>query len=149
MKPLFDLYAELHNEGACLFDRPLPFSAGAKSAVVEVDGAYGVFLDVDRLQDSAEETVLVAHECGHIKTGATHRVASPLDLVCRHEERANRWAIRRLLPKDDLEAALRDGCTEPWQLAERFGVTVEFVRRALDYYAVCGSTPAPLPDEGC
>jgi len=39
-----------------------------------------------------------------------------------------------LIPVDDLDDAVAQGCTEVWELAERFGVTEDFVRKAVCYY---------------
>ena len=35
---------------------------------------------------------------------------------------------------DDLDQAVAEGCTEIWELADRFGVTEDFVRKAGCYY---------------
>lgn len=110
-----------------------------KAVTLEMAGEYAVFLDFDRIDSASDEAVVLAHEAGHILTGATHRVASPWDLIERHEQRADRWAIRHLLPYGALRQAMRQGCTEPYQLAERFGVTEMFVKKACGYYHdACG-----------
>ena len=57
-----------------------------------------------------------------------------MDSRQRHENQANRWAIRTLIPVDDLDEAVAEGCTEVWELAERFGVTEEFMRKAVCLY---------------
>ena len=54
--------------------------------------------------------------------------------MCRHEYKANRWAIQRYLPFEELQKAMGAGHTEPWQLAEYFQLPEETVRRALHYY---------------
>ena len=38
------------------------------------------------------------------------------------------------MPREDVDAAMRDGAVEVWQLAERFGVSERLVRRALWIY---------------
>lgn len=131
MNKLFDIYADLHEAGVRMFDCEVGF---AKAVTVELDDQFAVFIDPSQLSDSAEEACVVAHEAGHIMTGATHRVDSPLDLITRHERRAERWAIERLLPFDELCCALRAGIREPWELAEHFNLPPEFVVRALHFY---------------
>lgn len=106
----------------------------AQAATIELDGNYGVFMDFDNIRSAAEETVLVAHEGGHICSGATHKVSSPYDLVEKHEYKADKWAVQRLVPPQELREAVAAGCTEPWELAERFGVTEPFMRKALCWY---------------
>ena len=44
---------------------------------------------------------------------------------------------------EDLDAAIAGGCTELWELAERFGVTEEFIKKAVCYY-VHGNVAAEL-----
>ena len=38
------------------------------------------------------------------------------------------------LSAEELDDAVAEGCTELWSLAERFGVTEEFMRRAVCWY---------------
>ena len=57
-----------------------------------------------------------------------------MDCRQRHENQANRWAIQTLIPVDDLDEAVAEGCTEVWELAERFGVTEEFMKKAVCLY---------------
>lgn len=52
----------------------------------------------------------------------------------RHEYRADKWAVHALLPRQELERAVKEGCTEVWELAERFGLTEDFIRRAAYVY---------------
>lgn len=131
MNKLFGIYETLHDAGVRMFDCEVGF---AKAVTVALDRDFAVFIDPSQLSGSAEETCVVAHEAGHILTGATHRVDSPVDLIERHERRAERWAIERLLPFDELCDALRSGVSEPWELAERFDLPAEFVEKALRFY---------------
>ena len=52
----------------------------------------------------------------------------------RHENRSDKWAIQMLIPVEALDDAIAEGCTEVWELAERFQVTEEFVRKAVCFY---------------
>jgi len=128
---LIDIYCELYDKGVKFFDWSIDFT---KAVTIEKDGTYAVFIDSKAIGTVAEEAVLVAHEAGHIFTGATHKVSSRYDIIARHEVRADRWAIKKLITKDELEAEVHNGYREPWELAERFNVPQEFLEKAICYY---------------
>ena len=107
---------------------------GYKATSIKMDKDYAVYINPDQIEDEAEEICILAHEYGHYVTGTTHQVCSPLDLVEKHEYKADKYAIHRLIPAETLQEALDRGYVEIWQLAECFSVTEEFVRRALDVY---------------
>lgn len=131
MEKIFTLYNELHNAGVKCFSWEL---RDQKAAVIESDGAYAIFIDPNSIGTMAEETIIVGHEAGHIATGTTHHICSPYDLVERHEYRANKWMINRLLPRDELYQMYHDGCTEVWEIAEHAALPESFVRMAMEYY---------------
>ncbi len=132
---LTEIYSALYEGGVYVFDRKLPFeSAGGAAAVVALGGDKAIFFDSEKLETTAEEAVTVAHEAGHIMTGSTHYVNSPYDLIRRHEYRANKWAIKKLVPKDELDLAVKRGLREIWELAEYFNVTEKFMELAVSYY---------------
>lgn len=136
MYKLYDIYSELYANGILMFDTSLPFS---DATVIEVDGTYGLFIDTSQLKTIADETVSVAHEAGHIFTGSTHVLDSPYAIIAQHENRANKWAIKKLLPFDEMKEAMKHGITTRYGLAEHFGVTEDFVQSAFDYYIYsCG-----------
>lgn len=76
----------------------------------------------------------IAHEAGHCATGCTHKISSSLDLVEKHEYKANRWAIERYLPFDDINSAIKAGYTDLWELADYLNVSEKFLRKAIGYY---------------
>lgn len=125
------LYKELNNEGVNFYHWRL---GEDQAATVEVDGKYGVFMDFDYIDTEAEELTILAHEGGHIATGATHKVNSPFDVVEQHERKANKWAIEKLVPRAALWQAVSSGIREPWELADHFGVTEPFMRTAICWY---------------
>ena len=57
-------------------------------------------------------------------------------MVAKHEYKANRWAIERYVPFDDLQTAFAHGYTERWQLAEYFDLPESFISKVLDYYFI-------------
>ena len=82
----------------------------------------------------AERTVMLAHGLGHVLRGELYNLYSPYDVRKKHERRADEWAIRKTVPASKIKKAVRQGLTEPWQIAEAFGITVPFAEKALRYY---------------
>lgn len=76
------------------------------------------------------------HEIGHCATGCTHKVSSQLDLIAKHEYKANRWAIEKYVPFEQLNLAMSNGYTEIWQLSEYFDLSEEFIKKAISYYTI-------------
>lgn len=97
-------------------------------------GQCFVGMDEAVLDGDVRERVHLAHELGHCATGSFYNIHAKIDSRQRHENRADKWAIRRLVPVQALDDAVADGCTELWALAERFGVTETFMRKAVCYY---------------
>ncbi len=55
------------------------------------------------------------------------------------EWKATRAQIKKLLPFEEMRAAMNAGYTEVWELSEYFDVTEDMVRRAIVYYTgPCG-----------
>lgn len=131
MDRLLALYRKLNDSGARFYNWDL---LGDMVVTLEVNGDYGIFMDFGAIDDSAEEAVVVAHEGGHFSTGATHKLASAYDLIEKHEYKAWKWAVQNLITENDLDAAVSDGYTEMWELAEHFGVTEDFMRKVVCLY---------------
>ncbi len=92
------------------------------------------YIALDSSVTGAEEKVCLAHELGHCETMSFYNVYSPLDVRGKHEVRAERWAIKKLIPKTAYHSALEQGYTEVNSLAEYFNVTPEFMQKAVEYY---------------
>lgn len=107
----------------------------ATSLSVPLGDGYAIALDPWKLGTLAQETVCLAHELGHCETGSFYNQYAALDVRQRHENRADKWAIRRLVPAEELDAAMADGCDTIPALADRFGVTEAFMRKAVCWYA--------------
>lgn len=82
----------------------------------------------------AQEKTQLAHEIGHCETGSFYSRYVKVDSRQRHENRADKWAVRRLISADDLDNAVAEGHTELWDLADYFGVTEELMRKAVCLY---------------
>ncbi len=93
-----------------------------------------LFVALDSGLTGAKERVCLAHELGHCETMSFYNIYSPCDVRGRHEYRANRWAISNLIPHAQYKKALKRGYTDIYSLAEYFGVTAEFMQKAVDFY---------------
>ena len=101
---------------------------------IEHKGQYAIVLDPNKIESSADENTKLAHELGHCLYGGFYSSTTPLYIREKHEYKANVWAAKFLVPWDELREAVRNGITEPWELAEYFSVTEAFIDLALEYY---------------
>lgn len=127
-----DLYAYAENRNIDVDWIPM---RRATSLSVPLGDGYAIALDPWKLGTLAQETVCLAHELGHCETGSFYNRYAALDVRQQHENRADKWAIRRLVPAEELDAAMADGCDTIPALADRFGVTEAFMRKAVCWYA--------------
>lgn len=125
MKNLLELHSEAEQSGVSVTFCHLP-ACGS----LALKGHIGL----DTSLSNMEERVHLAHEIGHCETGSFYNRYSPFDIRQKHEYRANKWAIKKLIPKDELEEAVRQGYTEVWELADHFGVTEDFMAQTIDFY---------------
>ena len=133
MIPLETLYAFA---GAKSYDLYWIRSGDARICSMSVtDGIHcAIMMDPSKLQAEAEQRQTLAHELGHCVTGSFYNRYAKLDLRQKHENRADKWAIEQLIPADALAQAVASGHTELWGLAEYFGVTEAFMKKALCWY---------------
>ena len=103
-------------------------------SVMLEDGRCFVGIDESVRDGGVQERVHLSHELGHCVTGSFYNIYAAVDHRQRHENRANKWAIQTLIPVDALDSAIAEGCTEVWELAERFQVTEDFIRKAVCLY---------------
>ena len=112
-------------------------------SIMDLDGECFVAIDPNRIVSEDDERNKLAHELGHCLTGAFYNEYSDYDCRQYHENRADKWAILQLVTENELDDAIADGCCEIWDLAERFGVTEPFMKKAVCYY-VHGNVAAEL-----
>lgn len=132
MIDILDLYtlADRHGTQVYWFD----LEAAESLSMPLPDGSCAIAMDPCRLRTLADEKVKLAHELGHCETGAFYNRYAARDLRQKHERRADKWALKKLLPEDELALAYSKGYREPWELAEYFDVTESFVRKAFEIY---------------
>lgn len=121
---------------------PFPLPETGSMALMEGERCF-IGMDESVRDGNVQERVHLGHEMGHCLTGSFYSIHTAIDCRQRHENKADKWAIEQLIPVDDLDTAIAEGCTEVWELAERFGVTEEFVRKAVCWY-VHGNLAAEL-----
>lgn len=107
----------------------------AMSLSVPLKDGYAIALDPWKLGSLSQETVCLAHELGHCETGSFYNRLAKLDVRQRHENRADKWAIQHLIPVEELDEAVTEGCDTIPDLADRFGVTEPFMAKAVCWYA--------------
>lgn len=132
MKTVLDLYDFAEKQNISVIQYPMKEN-GSMSLMLD-DGSCFIGIDESVQDGGAEECVHMGHELGHCVTGSFYNRHTRFDIRQRHENRADKWAIHYMIPVDDLDEAVADGCTEIWELAERFGVTEDFIRKAVCLY---------------
>lgn len=109
------------------------YNCGSISLMTNHGDCY-IGIDDSQELSGAELLVHKAHEVGHCVLGAFYNRYAAFDVVSRHEQRADKWAIKKLIPEDELIEQFEIGLTEVWELAEYFGVTEDFMIKALELY---------------
>ena len=106
---------------------------GSLSVMAE-NGKCFIGIDESVMDGDALERVHMGHELGHCLTGSFYSIHTAVDSRQRHENRADKWAIKKLIPVQKLDWAVAEGHTEIYDLAEHFGVTEQFMKKAVCYY---------------
>ena len=138
---LRNLYAFAKQQNIEVFPYPLP-ETGSLS-VMEDSGKCYIGMDDSIRDGDVQERVHLGHELGHCVTGSFYNIHAAVDCRRKHENKADKWAVQTLIPVEELDDAIAEGFTEVWELAERFGVTEEFIRKTVCYY-VHGNMAAEL-----
>lgn len=128
---VFDLYSLAEQRNIEVIETALPHNG---SLSIMDDGKCYIGIDESVMDGGALEVVHMGHELGHCLTGSFYNRYTKFDVRQRHENRADKWAVKQLIPVDDLDVAVADGYTEIWELAELFGVTEQFMRKVVCYY---------------
>lgn len=103
-------------------------------SIMDSDGHCYIAIDPFKLENEEEEIVKLAHEMGHCITGSFYNQWSPYDVRQKHENRADIWAIKVLVSRDELYSYYKRNIMEPWELAEQMNLPEDFVRKAMEYY---------------
>lgn len=124
---MYELYKFAEQKHIAVYRRSIPEAKG-----MAIPGS--ICLDVDLIFDGPVERTVMAHDLGHCATGSFYSRNDPPYIRRRMENRADKWAIKKLVPKDKLKAAIRSGYTQVWELADFFRVTEQMMLKALCLY---------------
>ncbi len=126
---LEEVYKDLEKEDITVL--PYRFQH-IKSVSLEQEKVVGI--DQSKIEGRAEEYTILIHEKGHFDSGAFYTPCCPYLLREQAECRADRAAILRYIPLEELRELVSQGVVEIWELAERFGVTETFMKKAVTFY---------------
>lgn len=129
IRSLYDLAAQQNIEVLSY-----PMEENGSMSIMLDDGTCCIGIDASVQDGGTQERVHLSHELGHCLTGSFYNRYAAIDHRRRHENRADKWAISQLVTVDALDEAVAEGCCELWELADRFGVTEGFMRKAVCYY---------------
>ena len=127
-----DLYVLARQQNIEVIETNLPENGSL--SIMDDSGNCYIGIDESVMDGGALEIVHMAHELGHCLTGSFYNRHTRFDVRQRHENRADKWAIRQIISVEDLYTAIASGYTEIWQLAEYFSVTEQFMRKAICLY---------------
>lgn len=128
---LDELYKLAEDKGVRVMAFSLPQN---KAVTINVGDDCYVGVDPEVFGRECEEKVVLAHEMGHIATGGFYTSETDKTSRKKHEARAEKWAIERLVPKAALKEAIKNGCEDVESLAEFFGITKEYMSQVMIYY---------------
>lgn len=124
------LYDKAEAVGAEVLRSNLPKTKGI---CLKTGAGYVIGLD-DQLDDrSAVGRTVLGHDIGHAATGAVYSIQTPQQVIGRCENRADKWMITNMVPRDELITQICRGL-EIWELAEYFIVTEDCIKKALCWY---------------
>lgn len=106
----------------------------ALSILDETDGRCYIGIDPFKLTGGTDEKLKLAHELGHCMTGSFYNEDASCDIRQKHENKADKWAVEKVIPVDELDEAIADGYSEIWSLADHFGVTEAFMKKAICWH---------------
>lgn len=146
MTPVEEMYTLAEEQGHDVSDIPLQYTESF--SILMKDGNCAVALDRSKLKSQTDELIKLAHELGHCETGSFYNKKSPADVRGRHEEQANRWMYRRLVPRKELFCLLEEQ-RDLYEIAEYFGVPEQVITAAYEYYrlAPIENTAQPIVEE--
>ena len=103
----------------------------ATSLSVHLGDSCAICIDPTKLHgDEAEK---LAHEIGHCETLSFYSPSTPLETVARCEHKADVWAIKKLVPKDELMKLIADH-RDKWEICDILGISADFLQKAAEYY---------------
>ena len=124
-----NLYNLAEQQGISVSFFPLKESLGL---TLESDGRFHIALH--NACGANTEKVVLAHELGHCLSGGVYSLDDNSLIRVKLEKKADSWAIERLVPLFELKAAIKQGDEAISSLAQRFGVTEDFMQKVFKHY---------------
>lgn len=118
MTKLVDLYNHAKKQDIPIFC--LELNKREAFSCLDNDGSCYIKIDPNKIENELDEKMKIAHELGHCETGSFYNRWATCDIREKHECRAERWTIKKFLPKEELRAAIMDHRGK-WEISEMFG----------------------------
>ena len=105
-----------------------------KALTIKDKENFNIAMDYNSISCEFEEKTVLMHELAHIATGAFYKNSNDIHYKRKMENKADKWLIKIMIPDTELQKAIAHGFTEPWELAELFEVTEDFIKKAMFFY---------------
>lgn len=132
MTDTLGLYALAEAARIPVLQFPLPETGSVSLQTEHMECFIG--MDDKTIPNEQDKKVRLAHELGHCMTGSFYNRHAPRDIRAKHEYQADKWAVEHTITPEELDDAVALGHTDLWSLAEHFGVTEDFMRKAVCWY---------------
>lgn len=103
-------------------------------SMLSPNGNCYIGIDHKAIKTEREERQYLAHDIGHCIRGAFYNPYSPYSLISQQEYRADKEAVKLLVPEEEFFSALKKGLSEVWQLCEYFEVDEKYIKKAFWEY---------------
>lgn len=112
----------------------IDFKMKNKAIIEQIDKEYYIGLNYSKIDNSTEEKELLAEELGHYYTNTLYDTNYSDIEMNKREYRANKWALKTLVPFQKLKDLCDKGVIYSYEFAEELGVSEKLIDRAYNYY---------------
>lgn len=107
-----------------------------KACALKLNSQAAIFFDTSKFNTTSEEVLALTHEYYHVEYDVFYTFNDSLQTRKRREFKANYYTALELLPPSEFKLALKS--MEPYEIAEKFNVTEDFIREAYRIYKAKG-----------
>lgn len=104
-----------------------------KARIFEINNNYYIGLDNNQIENSIEETEILAEELGHYYCNALYYIDSDKIVRDKCEYRAKKWAFSVLVPFQKLKEKIIQGLNL-YDLADYFNVDYKYMNDCINFY---------------
>ena len=104
-----------------------------KARIFEINNNYYIGLDNNQIENSIEETEILAEELGHYYCNALYYIDSDKIVKDKCEYRAKKWAYSVLVPFQKLKEKIIQGLNL-YDLADYFNVDYKYMNDCINFY---------------